>query len=580
MIKRLLSTLFVLCVSLQVFAYDFTAVNNDGDTIYYTITSASAVRRTAEVTYKNSNYNSYCGTISIPSSVAYGGNIYSVTAIGNYAFANCSNLISVNIPNGVYSIENYAFDGCANLPNISIPNSVTRISDYAFSDCSGLTSITIPNSVQYIGSHVFNNCIGVTTIDYNATDCYWVGSGNNGNLVFADCSNASLLIIGNDVVNIPNRAFFGCEGLTSVIIPNSVVNIGEGVFDFCTSLTSITIPNSVISIGVNPFMGCSNLDTIIVDSGNTVYDSRSNCNAIIESSTNTLISGCKNTTIPNSVTSIGQNAFGSCENLASINIPNSVTMIDESAFKDCIGLVSVSIPNTVTRIGQFAFAWCSSLTNITIPNSVTNIDLGAFRGCTSIADITLLATIPPVLGNDVFDGVNSSIPVHVPCGSLQSYTNSIKWSYFDNIKDESYSISVMSSDINMGDAYVSVYPTCDNPNATIEALLYPGYVFSHWSDGDTVNPRTITLTSDTTLIAYFVSETGIEVAESLVQIYSNENTIYINGAEGEALVIYDVYGRVIYQGAAEDNKPYEMPQPGVYMVKVGDYPTQKVVIKQ
>lgn len=175
-----------------------------------------------------------------------------------------------------------AFD--ESLTSITIPSTVTSIDYYAFSGCSGLTSITIPNSVKSIGV----------------------------------------------------SAFRGCSGLTSITIPASVSSIGHSAFRGCSGLASITIPASVTSIGNVVFSGCNGLTSIKVESGNTIYDSRDNCNAIIETATNKLIAGCKNSTIPNSVTTIGSSAFYECDGLTSVNIPEKVTSIGSYAFQGCI----------------------------------------------------------------------------------------------------------------------------------------------------------------------------------------------------------------------------------------------------
>ena len=152
---------------------------------------------------------------------------------------------------------------------------------------------------------------------------------------FKEC-NFTSVIISNSVKSIGDYAFIHCHGLTSVTIPNSVTSIGEGAFSCCSSLTSITIPNSVTRIVSDVFYKCLELTNIVVEEGNTKFDSRNNCNAIIETSSNTLITGCKNTTIPNSVTSIGVGAFAGCSGLTSVTIPNSVTSIGDGAFAGCI----------------------------------------------------------------------------------------------------------------------------------------------------------------------------------------------------------------------------------------------------
>ena len=157
------------------------------------------------------------------------------------------------------------------------------------------------------------------------------------------------------VTNINSRAFAFCS-LTSITIPNSVTYIGRDAFRGCC-LPSITIPNSVTYIGSEAFAFCS-LTSIQVEKGNSVFDSRNNCNAIIETEYNTLITGCKNTVIPNSVTGIGSSAFMGCTGLNSITIPNSVTWIGRSAFYDCTGLNSITIPNSVMYIYTGAFSYC------------------------------------------------------------------------------------------------------------------------------------------------------------------------------------------------------------------------------
>ena len=309
------------------------------------------------------------------------------------------------IEDGVTSIGVGAFASCSCLTSITIPNSVTSIGDAAFMVCSGLTSITIPNSVTSIG---------------------WQA--------FVGCSNLTFITIPNSVTSIGDGAFNGCSGLTSITIPNSVTSIGSTAFLGCSGLTSITIPNSVTSIGNGAFNGCSGLISIIVEEGNSKYDSRNNCNAIIETESNTLIRGCKNTVIPNSVTSIGPSAFSGCSSLTSITIPNSVTSIESSAFNSCSGLTSISIPISVTNIGYMAFYRCSSLSSVTISNSVTNIGDYAFSGCSGLTSITCEANTPPNCGYHCFDDIDKSIPIYVPANSFEVYKVANGWKDFTNIQ--------------------------------------------------------------------------------------------------------------------------------------------------
>ncbi len=258
-----------------------------------------------------------------------------VTSIGDGAFKGCTGLTSVTIPDSVTGIGYGAFYGCPGLTSITIPDSVTSIGGSAFSGCTGLTSITIPDSVTWIYGGTFYGCTGLTSVT-----------------------------IPNSVTWIDNFTFYGCTGLTSVTIPDSVTSIGNGAFDSCTRLTSITIPDSVTSIGVSAFAYCTGLTSITVSGGNKKFDSRNNCNGIIETAYNTLISGCKNTDIPDSVTRIGDRAFYGCTGLTTITIPNSVTSIGVSAFWGCTGLTSITIPDSVTSIGASAFADCTGLASV------------------------------------------------------------------------------------------------------------------------------------------------------------------------------------------------------------------------
>ncbi len=364
------------------------------------------------------NSSDISGSVIIPSTVTYNGTTYSVTSIGDYAFSYCSGLTSVTIPNSVTSIGGSVFYGCSGLTSVTIGNSVTSIGGFEFYGCSALTSVTIGNSVTSIGGF----------------------------------------------------AFAYCSALTSVTIGNSVTSIGVGAFHGCSGLTSVTIPNSVTSIGERAFYGCSGLTSV---------------------------------TIPNSVTSIGNSAFYGCSGLTSVTIPNSVTSIGNSAFYGCSGLTSVTIPNSVTSIGNEAFYACSGLTSVTIPNSVTSIGDRAFYECLNLSSLISLATVPPTIGNEAFPYPNICT-VTVPCGSLAAYTASTcYWSvYFPQriTESSSFELSVSANE----EAYGSVEVETHSCNVkTLTAIANDGYEFTAWNDGNTENPRTVTITSDTAFVAIF-----------------------------------------------------------------------------
>ena len=512
--------LLALLLPATAIAHDFEAGG-----IYYNIVNGEAV-----VTFQGTNYYSaaYSGDVVIPETVYYNGTTYSVTTIGEYAFRYCFGLTSASIPNSVTTIGEYAFQRCSGLTNVSIPNSVTTIGNWAFSYCSGLTSINIPNSVTTLGDYVLAVCRGLTSINlpnsitsignYAFNSCSGLTSINIPNSVnsigiaaFSYCSGLTSINLPNSVTHIGNAAFGYCSGLTSINIPNSVTSIGDRAFTNCSGLTSVTIPNSVTSIGNYAFSGCSGVTSVVVASDNPIYDSRSNCNAIIETASNTLISGCQNSVIPNSVTAIGNEAFRSCTGLTSITIPNSVTTIGNEAFLGCTGLTSITIPNSVTTLGSFAFVGCSGLTSVTvagdnpfydsrdncnaiietasntliygnqntvIPNSVTAIGNEAFYNCTELTSITIPSSVTSIsdyafyictgltsinipnsvtsIGNDAFEGCTGLTRINIP-NSVTSIGNNA-FAYCEALNDV-YSFISYPDNITMG---LNVFINIDN----------------------------------------------------------------------------------------------------------------------
>ena len=258
------------------------------------------------------------GSLTIPST----HNGKPVTSIGGLAFADCTSLTSITIPDSVTSIGGDAFARCSKLALISIPDSVTSIGEYAFLSCTSLKSIVIPDSVKSLGKLAFSGCRAITSIE-----------------------------LSNSLSSIEYATFNCCENLASITIPDSVTSIGGNAFANCTSLTSITIPDSVTSIGEAPFQGCTNLTEVKISANNTacaivdgVLFNKDQTELIefLASNTNTTYA------VPDSVTSIGEDAFNGCIGLTSITIPDGVTSIGDWAFYNCSNLKYVFYTGTET----------------------------------------------------------------------------------------------------------------------------------------------------------------------------------------------------------------------------------------
>lgn len=244
--------------------------------------------------------------------------------------------------NGSMSYDN-EYEG-----DIAIPSSiifegtsfpVTRIETSAFQYCQNVTSVILPSTI--------------TTISYNA---------------FEGCSKMTSINLPNSITAIYSDAFLNCSSLKSIKLPNSITSIPKEAFQGCGALESITIPETVGSIGENAFRGCGSLNSIVVEEGNPTYDSRDNCNAIIETANNTIIRGSNSTIIPKSVTTIGEAAFSGCKTMTDLTIPYSVTTIGESAFSGCKGITVLTIPSNVKTIGFKAFEGCTGLTKVITPS--------------------------------------------------------------------------------------------------------------------------------------------------------------------------------------------------------------------
>ena len=515
--KKLFTLFLALVATTALWAYDFRSGN-----LCYNITSNSAPY-TVEVTSfpSNSNYSGLT-TATIPKTVTYNGTTYSVTSIGVSAFFGCSSLTSVTIPNSVTSIEYNAFYCCSSLTSVTIPNSVTSIGSNAFYGCSSLTSITVPNSVTSIGSGTFG----------------------------------------------------ACSGLTSVVIPNSVTSIGGSAFSGCSSLTSITIPNSATNIGTYAFSGCSSLTSITWNAKNCANFSSSNsspfydiCSQITSFKFGNSVAcvpdylcyrmdKVQSISIPNSVTSIGNHAFRDCSSLTSVTIGNSVTSIGNGAFNGCSSLTSVVwnsknctdpsslsytpfysirsqitsfvIGDSVEYIPAYLCYRMNSITSITVPNNVNSIGRWAFYCCSSLASVAMQSNTPPEVGTGILEGISSNAVLYISdTADKQAYQKALG-EYFSKIvggRAFSYKLKVNFYE-NQGSVEILQQPNWDTP-AIIKATPKDGYVFGRWDDGEIDNPRTISVTSDTTMWAYFAPTSG-ECGDNLTWKYSN-NTLTISG---------------------------------------------------
>jgi len=528
----------ILSAALALFcATELLAVEVDG--IYY---SLNASTKSATVTTSN---GSYSGNISIPSTVPYDGTTYSVTSIGYNAFKDCKDLTNITIPNSITSIGSSAFSGCQNLTNITIPNKVTSIGSSTFKDCTKLTSITIPNSVTSIGSSAFEACKvltdieipnSVTNIGHSAfRNCQSLTSitiPNNVTIIkdftFRDCRRLEHVEISNSVTSIGKYAFNSCLELKSITIPNNVTSIGEHAFDNCKWLTSITIPNSVTSIGNYAFKNCTNLTSAVIGNGVTSFGEYAfeECNKLayntygnakylgndsnpylyLYGATSTDITDCD---INENCKVIASKAFYNCTDLSGLEIPNTVTNIGDEAFGNVRHIIyagsATGSPWGAWSVngfvdGNFVFsddtktqlaAYIGNESDVTIPNSVTSIENEAFKSCSNLTSI-----IVPCEKYDLF------------AGAITEYAAII-------YGDCTFEVTVKANNEDYGTATGNgVYNYAKK--ITLTATPNEHYHFVKWDDGDTEKTRTVTVTQDSTFTAVFaIDKHNVTVSQNI-----------------------------------------------------------------
>ena len=377
-------------------------------------------------------------------------------AMTDYANANdapwseylAKDITSIVVEEGITSIGTNAFRGSSVATSVGLPSTVTSIGESAFSGCAA-TDINLPENLQSIGKNAFHQ------------------SGIAGELV----------------------------------IPDGVTALPSGAFQYCTGLTSIIIGSGVVSLYNTTFMGCTGVESIMVSSDNATYDSREGCNAIIKTSTNELVLGCKNTVIPSSVTSIWQQAFSNCTGLTSIEIPNSVTSIGYEVFKNCsslesitlstnlttigygafshAGLTSVEIPEGITSLANWTFDNCPALESVSLPSTLTSLGSWVFDNCSNLESITVLNPTPATVGSDVFRGISDAATLYVPRGATAAYEADEKWSVIPNIA-EIIKLRQITYMVDGEEYYISETEIVGDEIVPLDAPEKTNYEFVEW----------------------------------------------------------------------------------------------------
>ncbi len=614
-----------------------------------------------------------------------------ITAIKNYAFNGCS-ISSVAIPNEATSIGTSAFQGCTKLTSAVIPDEVGSLGVSAFEGCTALKEAKIGNKVEKIDNRTFYNCSQLTQVEIGES------VASIGDYAFNGCSALPEIRIPGHVNTIGDLAFCDCKLLNLAILEEGITEIKSTAFANCSILPTITIPGSVMTIGKSAFSGCGKLTNVVFANGEGDMSIGS---SVLGSSVKTLYIGrniigipfkglsITELTIDGGATTIGSSAYSGCTKLKKLTVGNSVTQIGNSAFNGCTQLAEVSLGTGLTSIGELAFYNCGALNTLysqaTTPPTIaettfidahyTNATLlvpteneADYQAAEYWSNFSLLKGSEGrcflILNADVAHGsvteggtyeTGTTVTIEAtPNGEYRF----VQWSYGNTENPRelvltqdttltaefeliTYQLDVQPDDATLGcvvgnngeykkDESVTLVAApnvgitfvqwsdgnTDNPRTvtmtedlTLTAqFAQPDYqvtalvndvhlgvvskavlleaipssnkaYFRNWSDGSTENPRTIYPTEDITLTANFVEGSDIEsLDESGVQVYANDGVLHIDNAEaGVEVAICDLSGRIVKSCETEAGSTRIALDNGVYVVRVADN-TVKVVV--
>ena len=592
-IKFLLALLAVLCLPGAVSAQYF-----ESDGIVYGITSEQTVEVLPKYYLQNTPYS---GAIAIPQTVEYGGASYTVTALAESAFESCTTLTSLTLPPTIRTIGSYCFYNCT-FTTLQLPDSLRTIGDHAFL-YSSISSLHLPAAFESYDECAFwaRNLISITVDEnnprYRSIDG-WLYSKDSLTLCIVPSGETGAVAVPTFVRHLGKMAFGFCSHITSVTLPEGLTTIGDFAFNCCSAVNNIVIPFTVISIGICPFSYCPLMNSLSIAEGNTHYvmdglmlyssgyDTLVSCHksgTTVTLNPNVKVLGgfenntwVRNITIPETVTDILDNCFNGCQ-ITNITLPAHMKAIGRKAFSENDRLTTVTMPQTLLSMGQGAFEHCYALTTIVIPDSLRVIPKEAFNSCIKLNSVTWNNDVEEI-GDYAFWAMSQMSATHITTLSLPASLRKIGDCAFGACNNGLRSVTFHGQIDTLGTA---VFESANLQKIRFTGGLPPAIK----GDGPLyMIGRIDTIAICGNLDAWladsywgqfadkYIEDCSMGIVDPVedgIRVYSVDGHIIVEGAVAETVRIYDTTGRSIRNEA--------LPA-GVYLVKVGDRPAQKVIV--
>lgn len=604
--KKLLALFAVLTLTANVKAQEYF----ESGSIVYGITSEQTVEVLSNYYLHNTPYS---GSIVIPQTVEHNGITYTVTALGEVAFESCTNVTSLTLPPTIRSIGSHCFYNCT-FTTLQLPDSLRRIDDRAFL-YSSISSLHLPACFEEYDECSFwaRNLMSITVDEanprYRSIDG-WLYSKDSTTLCIVPSGETGTVAVPQFVQHLGKMAFGFCSHITSVSLPEGLVSIGDFAFNCCAAVDGIVVPSTVTHIGVNPFSYCPQMSNLSIASGNTHYvmdglmlysvgyDTLISCHksgATVTLNPNVKVLGgfenntwVRNINIPETVTDITENCFNGCQ-ITTITLPTHMKSIGRKAFSENDRLTNVTMPQTLLSMGQGAFEHCYALTSIVIPDSLRIIPKEAFNSCIKLSSITWNNNVEEI-GDYAFWALSQMSSTHITTLTFPASLKKIGDCAFGACDNNLRSVTFQGQIDILGTA---VFESANLKKIRFTGGLPPAIT----GDGPLYMIGQIdTIAVCGNLDAWLADSywgqfadkyiedcsIGIEVPEeNAINIYILGGRIVVEGAEGETARIFDITGHQLFNFEIINSK-FEIQSSifptGVYLVKVGNRPVEKVVV--